>query len=366
MLGRFIKRIFLTINALAVSGLLLAFLSAYVNPLQASFVSLFSLAYPYFVSINIVFILGWVLFRKWYFLISFCALLLGIRSLPNNFQFLPTTIIQAESNKPTFKVMSYNVRLFDLYSWSKNIQTRDSIFSFLRSESPNVVCFQEYYNGKKNFYPIHDSLMMNQSFKYAHVYYTDQLSNSQKFGIATYSDYPIVNKGLVRFPNSSNVSIYTDIKIDTDTIRVFNCHLESIRFLPEDYNFIDSLGDQDKQRKLEGAQGVYKRLSNAYKKRGVQTSMLSSEIDKSPHLIVLCGDFNDPPSSFTYHSLTQKLFDSFVLKGHGKGSTFSRNIFSYRIDYILLSPSINCFDFSVSEVDFSDHFPIVGTYQIAN
>lgn len=366
MIGRLIIRIVIIINALAIIGLLIAYLAAYVSPLTASWISMFSLAYPYFVFANVAFALGWLFVKKWYFLLSLTALLIGIKSLQNNFQFLPTKIVEVNEQKPLFKVMSYNVRVFDLYSWSKNIQTQDSIFDFLRSVGPEIACFQEYYDNKKKFYSIHDSLIMNQKFKYAHIYYTDKVTDYQRFGIATYSQYPIVNKGLIRFPNSNNVSIYSDVRIGSDTVRVFNCHLESIRFLPEDYNFIDSIAVQQREEKFKGARGVYQRLDKAYKKRALQTELLNSEISKSPYPILLCGDFNDPPSSYTYNSINKQLNDSFVFKGRGKGVTFSRNVFSYRIDYILFSKHLNCLDFYVPKVDFSDHFPVVGEYQMVS
>lgn len=361
LLSRIVIRVFVIVNALAIVGLLICYLAAYINPLSVAWISLFSLAYPYFVILNFVFVLGWLVFKRWYFLLSALTLVLGLKTLQNNFQFLPTKGLPVNTENPVFKVMSYNVHIFDLYSWSKIAQ--DSMFRFLRTESPQIACFQEYYDNKKTLYSIHDSLISNQKFKYSHIYYTDEVGKYQRFGIATYSQYPIVNKGLIHFANSSNVSIYSDVLIDSDTIRVFNCHLESIRFKPEDYNFIDSVVQQ-RPEQLRGAIGVYKRLLIAFKKRACQAELLRDAVTQSPYPILLCGDFNDPPSSFTYNYLKGKLKDSFVLKGRGKGATFSRNIFSYRIDYILLSNELNCISFKVPKVEYSDHFPIVGEYQL--
>lgn len=364
MIGRFVNRILLLVNILAIIGLVLCYASAYLNPLHFSIVTLFSLAYPFFVAINVAFLLFWAIIRKYYFILSLTVLMLGYKSLQNNFQFLPQSTYADTVPGTNFKVMSYNVHVFDLYRWSKKGEVRDKMFQFIRSEDPNIACFQEYYNGKKNFYPVHDSLMMNQKFRYAHVYYTDRIGDYQKFGIATYSTYPIVKKGIVRFPNTRNVSIYSDIKINNDTLRVFNCHLESIRFLPEDYNFIDSIVTQRDKPQIKGAKGVKKRLVHAFKKRAVQAHLLMNEISASPYPIVLAGDFNDPPSSYTYTQLTSKLIDSFVEKGKGKGATYTRNIFAYRIDYILFSKCLQCLDFYVSKVDYSDHFPVIGSYKI--
>lgn len=363
LLSRIIIRVFVVLNILAVVGMIFSYMAGYVNPVSASWVSLFSLAYPYFIAINIVFALAWLFVKKWYFVLSALVLLLGLKTIKNNFQFLPTKGLPVSELSPLFKVMSYNVHVFDLYSWSKNEQTRDNMFRFIRQEAPHVACFQEYYDNKKKLFSIKDSLIENQKFKYAHIYYTDRVGSYQRFGIATYSQYPILKKGLIRFPNSSNVSIFTDVLIAKDTLRVFNCHLESIRFKPEDYNFIDSVVQQRREQ-LKGAKGVYERLSIAYKKRAVQAGIVAKAVKQSPYPVILCGDFNDPPSSFTYYHLKENLNDSFVFKGRGKGATYSRNIFSYRIDYILFSHQLNCVKFKVPKVDYSDHLPVVGEYQI--
>ena len=45
---------------------------------------------------------------------------------------------------PKLKVMSFNVRLFDLYNWSQN-EKQNQIISFIKKENPDIICFQEYY-----------------------------------------------------------------------------------------------------------------------------------------------------------------------------------------------------------------------------
>ena len=52
-----------------------------------------------------------------------------------------------------------------------------------------------------------------------------------EFGIATFSRYPIVDKGRIDFPNSkNNLCIYTDLQIGKDVVRVYNAHFESLHF----------------------------------------------------------------------------------------------------------------------------------------
>lgn len=350
-------------NVLSIVFLFLAYLAAYVSPSKIPILAFFSLAYAYIVLINIAFFIFWAILRKWYFILSFLVLLLGVKSLNTYFRFVPIKKDKTILSENKFSVLSYNVQVFSLYNQVHNLETKKHIFQFIRKQKPNIACLQEYYDEKKGTYPVGDSLIKHQKFNYSHIHYT-RSSVNQLFGIATYSTYPIVNKQIIKFPDSPNASIFSDIKIGKDTLRFFNCHLQSIGFSKEDYNFIDSIAKPTGDLKIKRAQGVYTRLKKAYKKRTKQINLIVEEIKKSPYPVVLCGDFNDPPSSYAYHFLRGYLNDSFVEKGKGKGATFFRNIFSYRIDYILYSEKIDCHEFSVEKVDYSDHLPIIGTYSL--
>lgn len=360
IMNRFFVKILLIINILAIVGLLLSYASAHVSPVKVPFLALFSLAYPHIVLLNIGFFILWIIFRKWYFIISLAILTLGIKTLSTNFKFIPAKHTCDVDNNKKFKVLSYNVQVFGLYA-NSNKHIQNNIFKFIRTQNPDIACFQEYYEEKNAKSPMRDSLIKNQKFKYSHIYYTYQ-SKYQKFGIATYSRYPIINKQVLKFNNTFNVSIFSDIKINKDTLRFFNCHLESIGFSPDDYNFIDSIAKPHSDLKMKTAKNIYARLKEAYKKRSVQINLLIEQVKKSPYPVVLCGDFNDPPSSYTYKLMSDYLTDSFVKQGIGKGATFSRNIFSYRIDYIFYSPCIDCYKFNIPKNNYSDHYPIIGNY----
>jgi hypothetical protein len=62
--------------------------------------------------------------------------------------------------------------------------------------------------------------------------------------------------GKIEFVNSSNISIYCDIAINNDTVRVLNNHLQSIQFTQENINFIDSLGLHKNRRNISGGMEI--------------------------------------------------------------------------------------------------------------
>jgi len=267
-----------------------------------------------------------------------------------------------DKNSSTFSLFSYNARVFDLYNWTENKITRDKIFESLRNVNPDIACFQEYFNNSGTYFPVHDSLMENQQFSNAHININVSLANGHDFGIATYSVYPIVGKSVVEFENSSNQVLISDIKIDSDTIRLFNCHLESVRFLREDYEFLDSINKVSDERRKKGVKGVAKRLLKASKKRAYQAELIKEMIADSKYPVIVCGDFNDVPSSYIYNTITKNLTDSHKEINFGIGGTYRRFFPSNRIDYILFDDKFNCSDFNKIKWNYSDHYPIVGEY----
>lgn len=363
MIRRLLKHTILLLNLAAIAGLLVSGLSHLANPSDYPLMGIFGLLFPALALINIGFIIWWILLRKMLFLLSVIAIFLFSNRFADIIH-MPGTKTSQISSTENIKVLSYNVRLFGLYNWRHNAEIRDSIFSFIRTESPQIACFQEYYNQNDSVFPVHDSLIRHQNFKHTHIHYTSIQSKSHMFGIATYSSYPIINKGVIPFKNTSNLAIFSDVVIGHDTIRVFNCHLESIRFNQNEYKFIEDPSATDNKSIWSRITSIFNRMLLGFSRRASQADVIAKHVAKSPYPVLLCGDFNDTPSSYVYHKLASGLNDSHREAGKGLGLTYNRIFTGFRIDYILYPDEFECINFEVKKVDFSDHRPIIGYYII--
>src|SRR5690554_7758286 len=70
-------------------------------------------------------------------------------------------------------------------------------------------------------------------------------------GQAIFSKHPIINSGLIGDSSRSIPSIYADIVKGEDTVRIYNFHLESIRFQKDEYSLFDNSISSDKDYRSE-------------------------------------------------------------------------------------------------------------------
>lgn len=363
------NKILLFLNIAAAWALLLAYLAGKYSPADFWMLSFFGLGYPVILIVNILFALYWGVMLRPQVFISLVCIVIGFRTF-DNFYHIPIFSNKkmetelAEQADSVYKIMSYNVRLFDLYNWSNNTKTRDQMFNLLVEESPDIACFQEfYYDDRKEFNSL-DSMQSFMKAKNVHVEVTTTVQKTNHFGIATFSRFPIVNRGKIVFDGTSNMCLYTDIKIGTDTIRVYNMHLQSIRFGSKDYKVIDKLINRQEVDEFDGARTIMGRMKKAFVKRAWQAEVVSAHIRKSPYKVLVCGDFNDSPTSYTYATISRGLYDAFKISGSGLGRTFIDRFPSFRIDYIMHSKDIKSADFETIARELSDHYPITCSFKV--
>jgi endonuclease/exonuclease/phosphatase family metal-dependent hydrolase len=357
VLKKILVRIILSLNLFFVGVLFISYISPLVSPEKLWIFAFFGLAYPYILFANIVFAVYWGIIKKRYFLISLIAILIGWGQLRKYFQ---VQVIKRKVPPASlhFKIMTYNVRLFDHYKWLGDTAAEKNIFSFIHNEKPQIICFQEYLPPKYAGISNDDFINDLEGSSYNHINYISLYPEGNSIGIATFSSFPIINKGYIRFENSVNTAIYSDIEVNSDTIRVYNCHLQSIHLKKSNYGFIDSLILKYNNKHIDELKDISSRLKNAYIKRAIQVDILSAHIKSSRYPVVVCGDFNDTPISYTYRKMKGRLRDAFVKSGRGIGNTYLGNFPSFRIDYIFHSKKLKSCNFETEEIKWSDHYPV--------
>lgn len=367
MFGRLlVKGTMLMANIVVASVLLITLLATFISPNVFVIPAFATLLWPVTIVLNVFFVVFWLAARKWLFLISLLLLLLSgnqVRAV-FPFNFGETGEI---SNSETIKVLSYNTMLFGFLKKHSADEPNEIIDYILKSDA-DIVCLQEFAVTVKKtgeYLSQYDIERIFKKYPYKHIQYRVS-DNWKKSGIATFSKFPIVNKENLSIEHEFGMTISTDIKIKDDTVRLYNNHLESNRLTENDRKLPMELTDDFNSEKLTWITRLLSRkLFVAYKVRAGQADRLSEHMALSPYKVLVCGDFNDVPSSYTYSKIKGKLDDAYTETGFGPGYTLNLSIYRFRIDYMFYQP--DCFqpdELIIDKVKYSDHYPISVNYKI--
>ena len=322
-----------------------------INPNNFIIPSYIGLAFPILVIINFLFAIYWIYRLKPAFFMPFFALLLSFENIAKSFP--------ANSNESEIpdglKIVSYNTQLLDFYKSKQN----NKILRYLSESDADILCLQEFgYSIKANALSQDDiAQSLEKIYPYKHIL-TKKNSWDGVMGLATYSKYPIINRKKVDYTSTNNNTIYTDILYNGDTIRIFNCHLESNKLTRQDKLLITKLGGKSIDNK-KFVKEIYVKMGNSYRKRASQAEAIAKVIDETSFPTIVCGDFNDVMLSYSYNTiLGNHLTDAHSEVGFGYNYTYHENSFYFKIDHILHSKNIKSHNFLVDRVNYSDHYPI--------
>jgi endonuclease/exonuclease/phosphatase family metal-dependent hydrolase len=354
-------KILFVINCLFILCLFVSYAAPYISPARYWIFAFFGLAYPVWLAINLVFVLLWIILWKKYAWITLAAILIGVNHL------LSIYPVSFPKKKPlpegTFKIMTYNVHsLYGIHNRKIDQGAKSKVTEFLREQQPDILCIQEFYVRSEDSSKVLERFTRDiGSSYYSYKNYFDMKDRKRINALAIFSKFPISGSGYIRAKNRYVFCIYADILVGDIKLRVYDLHLESIRFGNEDYSFYAHLTDNESENTNlgTGSRKILSKLKKAFAMRAEQVDILRREMDKSPFPLIVCGDFNDSPTSYTYHMLSGNLTDSYKKAGSGLfGNTFAGNLPSYRIDYLLSDKQLDVFNYERLKVGLSDHYPV--------
>ena len=358
---KILYKILLAVNVLFAAALLISYLAVHISPGDFAFPALFGLAYPYLLLINILIVITWAVQLRYEVIISIFAIAVGFSHFSN---YIKLTKPSGEKSN-TFKVLSYNIRLFNYYENNGRNSSEKKITGLLRSQKPDIFCLQEFFvNGPPD--RIENEIITALGGKYySHIKLLGK-NKSRSYGIATFSKYPIIRKGEIIHTGSSSLSIYTDVLIQKDTFRIFNNYLQSFMLKRMERSFLEEMYSSDDKETMEEVRSLSMSLKKGFVKRAQQAQLVKNYINRSPYPVIVAGDFNDTPVSYTYGKIRKGLNDSFVNSGYGAGFTYKGNYPPNRIDYILYDNNLISNYFEIIKVRYSDHYPIVAYFRKKN
>ena len=316
----------------------LGLLAGYLNPALSGAMTVLALVVPWLLAATFLFTVL-ALYRRWWRTAAFSALIL-VLALPDLGRILAFGDGAAPpADGVVLTVTSVNTRAFRDGAWEPVSPARAE--KFLSAARADVFLLQEAQRvwSRDTYGPtIHKTLGLPARFQPKHKAIAAYARNLRQ--VATEAE-------------QQNGFLVFDVETALGTVRFINAHLESNRIT----GMADSIGAQGNVRgEINHAGSMLRSYATAARVRARQAQDLRRYVDRSPHPVVVAGDFNDVPSSYTYKQvLTPRLRDAWVAAGRGLGTTFTGPLPGLRIDFVLVDTSLTVYDIERLDTGFSDH-----------
>ena len=339
-------------NFASVIVMLLVGFSDRLNPSDHPLLSTLGMTFPIFLLINLAFIFFWLIFKWRMVWISVCGFLLAY--VPISI-YIPINVRQ-DIPDGALKVISYNVCTYGgNYKYDDGFErVRDYLFA----EEPDIVCLQEDVDTWRRYVFLHYE---------KHFAYNDTMviaNTAQSFNaLGIHTKYPIIRRERIAYQSEANGSVAWWLKVNGDTLVVVNNHFESCHLNDDDRRQYRQIlkGEMSRDSVREESKMLLIKLAEANAKRAAQIRIVRDYAQQhSQYPVIVCGDFNDNPISYSRHAMAEALTDCFVKTGRGIGLSYNQKAFSFRIDHFFCNDKLEPYHCKIDgKMDASDHNPLI-------
>ena len=357
-LKAFTVRLIAGANVATVLVMLLVGYSDRLNPADHPLLSTLGMTLPVFLLINLVFLFFWLVFKWRMVWISVLGLVLAY--VPISI-YMPLNSSQ-DIPEEALKIISYNV-----CAYGGNFKYDDGfekVRDYLVEEKPDIVCIQEDIDTWRRYVFLH----YEKTFAY-----NDTMviaNNPQSYNaLGIHSKYPIIHRERIAYPSKANGSVAWWLKVGDDTLIVVNNHFESCHLNKDDRaQYLQMIkGKMPRDSVREESKLLLVKLAEANAKRSGQIRTVRQyALDHGQYPVIVCGDFNDSPISYSRHAMAEVLTDCYATTGKGIGLSYNQKAFSFRIDHFFCNDKLQPYRCEIDgKMDASDHNPLICWVKIA-
>ena len=314
--------------------------------------------------VNLLFAVYWLRRLKGWILLPVLALVFTFQEtkawFPVNFSK------EAPSLGQELKVLTCNTMQFSSYQ-PHTQAAPNPVVRYVRNSDADIVCLQEAGVLSDPQFLTEQALTvaLNKTYPYRYSQPTAEGADSRNM-LRILSRFPIQSSGRISMASEANGACYADVVVGKERIRVICCHLESNKLTAADKAVYREIIDNRNRESVSNvAHQLGGKLVPAAVIRARQADKLAHFIEDSPCPVIVCGDFNDIPNSYTVRTVGRRLTDSWTECATGPGISFHEKFYRFRIDYIMHSPQLGARDIRVDrKADFSDHYPVTAFIQL--
>ena len=368
---RFTKRFLIVVNVIAALLFMLSCYAYLFNQEKFWYLGFLTLGSFFLLLIVLGFLILWLFTRPLISIISVVALLICLSPLQQLFAINFSDHFETRKEEKALRIMTWNVEHFKILQHKDHPEIKTEMLQLIQDYAPDIACFQEMvgsnaFSDAINYLP---AMARSLDMPYMHYAYNPKLDFDSKhhFGLIVFSKWPIVQQQMVSTPpyDYNNIFQYVDIVKQEDTVRVFNAHLQSLKFNQENLNYLEEPLEKE-TKNLKKSYGVLQKFKMGFIKRQRQADIIAASIAESPYPSILCGDFNDVPNSYSYYTIGKNMQNAFAAKGAGLGRTFLSFSPTLRIDNVFYSPAFEALQYERPFRKLSDHLPVIVDLKLKN
>ncbi|MCM1366828.1 MAG: endonuclease/exonuclease/phosphatase family protein [Prevotella sp.] len=346
------------------SGILffLTLFSAYgghISPHVWATPSIFTLGFPYMALLTLIVSIAWIIGRRWVTGgIGIVTLILCSGPLftvcPLGHKRTPSPV-----DTPRFSVMSYNILHGD--DVEKHDSTINRTIQYIIDSGADIVALQELYN------------FSNKEVKILPKNTRDSLFTLYPYRVTDgYNDLCLLSKYPARLLKVNDMPYGSDyfyeayrINIDGRKLTLLNVHLASYQLSEGERDFVDKMksltGAKSSIKEFKGT--IFSKLKQAFINRSMHAQEIRQVIDKIKGPLIVCGDFNDVPASWTYYKVKgDDLKDAFTETHFGPIYTYNLHHFYFHIDQMFYRGDLMALSTGRGKIRSSDHYPKLGEF----
>jgi endonuclease/exonuclease/phosphatase family metal-dependent hydrolase len=328
----------------------------YINPSRFWPAGIAGLASPFLFLLNVVLLPLWIILGKKRWIYPLAAILLSAGAALRTWAIHPFSenSLEKSAGSREFTIMTYNTSNMGLKYFTEEKAVRNNVYNTIVFAQADILCLQEFYTNDRPDYT-HNIDSIKQKAGYEYHFFTKDKTHWETwyYGIALFSHHPILHAEAIpcgfSAAGSGSSFLQADLVIHGDTIRVITGQLTSYMFRKEEVKAAMDLHVRPLLRKMK----------QTFAQRSAQALQLAALIKESPFPVIVCGDLNDTPVSFTYQTVARRLQDAFLQCGNGWGRTMAYYSPSLRIDYVLPAKAFSVHGCNTLRVADSEHFPVI-------
>lgn len=348
------KYIFRIISIIAAFVLLFSAYGGRVNPNIWTLPSMATLALPVIALCVLVLLAVLALFRQW----RSAAVLVGalLLSWPTLRLISPLNLFhpEADPDKVQLKVLTMNVTQFN---WVDGDKPNKSM-RYILDQNADVVVIQEglvdfSYEQLEPVKPMLKELYKKYPYR-----------KKAFFDVGILSKYPYTEvKSSALDKDKLNYFIKAwDVQAPGGDIRVVSMHLSSLRFTQNDSKIIESMNKPSNRKRR--VKSVVRKLDNGFRTHVRQVTAMRKLLDETTGDVIVMGDMNDTPGSYTYRTLCgDDLLDAWAESGFGPTYTFHAHHLYVKIDHIFYRGDMKLLTCRRDKEGESDHYPLVAVFE---